>query len=53
MSIAVPALLPGSAGDEVAVEIIDRVADQPGGRGAAAIGRHRIGLPERKGVGER
>jgi predicted NBD/HSP70 family sugar kinase len=25
----------------------------PGARGAAAIARHRIGLPEREGVGER
>jgi hypothetical protein len=53
MSIAVPALLPGSAGDEVAVEIIDRVAVQPGARGAAGSARHRIGSPEREGVGER
>ena len=27
--------------------------EAPGARGAAAIARHRIGLPEREGVGER
>ena len=27
--------------------------EEPGARGAAAIARHRIGLPEREGVGER
>jgi hypothetical protein len=28
-------------------------SEAPGARGAAVIARHRIGLPEREGVGER
>jgi len=37
---------------DVTVELLSPI-QAPGARGAAAIARHRIGLPEREGVGER
>ena len=37
---------------DVTVELLSPT-QAPGARGAAAIARHRIGLPEREGVGER
>ena len=38
--------------DDATVELLSPT-EKPGARGAAAIARHRIGLPEREGVGER
>ena len=38
--------------DDASVELLSP-SEAPGARGAAAIARHRIGLPEREGVGER
>ncbi len=37
---------------EATIELLSPT-EKPGARGAAAIARHRIGLPEREGVGER
>ena len=44
-------LVEAALGD-ASVELLSP-AETPGARGAAAIARHRIGLPEREGVGER
>jgi predicted NBD/HSP70 family sugar kinase len=44
-------LVQAALGD-ASVELLSP-AEEPGARGAAAIARHRIGFPEREGVGER
>ncbi len=44
--------LVGAALGDATIELLSPTA-APGARGAAAIARHRIGLPEREGVGER
>ena len=45
------ALIQAALGDP-SVELLSPT-EAPGARGAAAIARHRIGSPEREGVGER
>ena len=44
-------LVQAALGD-ASVELLSPT-EAPGARGAAAIARHRIGLPQREGVGER
>jgi len=41
-----------AASGDATVELLSPT-EAPGARGAAAIAHHRIGLPEREGVGER
>ena len=48
---AMSPLVQAALGDAT-VELLSPT-EKPGARGAAAIARHRIGLPEREGVGER